>query len=135
MDVKNFFQKIFTANKDIHVPEPVKEKFAEQFDESLNIEWHKTGDKYEAVFYKEDLEHIACYKKDGQMHCLKINLPLAKVPEDIVNAAETHGELMNAIYIECDDTQNFELIVRDSELIRFTLLLNESGEVLEKEKL
>lgn len=135
MDVINFFQKIFSNHRDIQIPPVVKEKFAGQFDESLNIEWQKSGEQYEAVFYKEELEHIARYNEDGAMVCLKINLPLTKVPDEIRQKAETQGELMNAIYIECDDLQKFELIVRDSELTRYTLLLNESGEVLEKEKL
>jgi len=135
MDVKNFFQKILSGNKSIQVPATVKANFAQQFVEPLNIEWHKTGEQFEAVFYKDDLEHIARYKADGEMTCLKINLPLDGIPETIRTAARAHGELMNVISILCDETQKYEVIVRDAELNRYFLLISPNGEVSEKEKL
>ena len=135
MDVKNFFQNILSANKGTHVPAPVRENFARQFDQPLNTEWQKAGEQFEAVFYKDELEHIARYQKDGKMSCLKINLPLGTLPPDLVEATKQHGEIMNAISNECEGNLKYELIVRDSELIRYFLLLGPTGEVLEKEKL
>jgi hypothetical protein len=135
MDIRNFFQKIFVSSKELHVPEPVKQKFEEQFAGSLNTEWQKSGDQYEAVFYKNELEHIAAYKKDGSMVCLKVNLPLDSLPAVVEKTASDEGELMNAIQIECDDSRKYELIVRDTELIRYFLLVSEDGEILKKEKL
>lgn len=135
MDVKNFFQKILSGNKVIPVPATVKTSFSKQFVEPLNIEWHKTGEQFEAVFYMDDLEHIARYKADGEMTCLKINLPLDGLPETVRAAAQGHGELMNAISILCDEKQKYEVIVRDKDLNRYFLLIRTNGEVAEKEKL
>lgn len=135
MDFINFFQKIFTGGKEIDLPAIVKEKFETQFTNSLNTEWHKNGEQFEAVFYKNEVEHIAVYKYDGAMVCLKINLPLTSVPENILQTAKHEGELMNAIQIECEDNLKYELIVRDTELIRYFLLLDENGSILKKEKL
>ena len=135
MDVKNFFQKILSGNKSIQVPATVKSSFAKQFVEPLNIDWHKTGEQFEAVFYKDELEHIARYTADGEITCLKVNLPLDSLPELVSSAAQTHGELMNAISILCDETQKYEVIVRDAELNRYFLLISPDGEVSEKEKL
>ena len=135
MDIINFFQKIFTGGKGIELPTLVKQEFEKQFSNSLNIEWQKNGDLFEAVFYINEAEHIAVYKNDGASVCLKINLPLIGVPENIQHVAKEEGELMNAIQIECDGILKYELIVRDKNLVRYSLLLNEKGTILKKEKL
>lgn len=135
MDVKAFFKKISTPQREPVISKQVKHNFASQFPESRNTEWNNTGDQFEAVFYQEELEHIARYTKEGALVCLKINLPLTMVPPTIAAAAAEHGELMNAIAIEANDGQKFELIVRNTELIRYTLLMTDDGELIEKEKL
>lgn len=135
MEIKNFFQKIFTGSREVEVPKAVKQKFEERFSQSINVEWQKTGDNHEAVFYLDDLEHIATFQPDGFVFCLKINQPLSQLPENLLEAAGKEGELMNAIKIECKGILQYELIVRDNELQRYFLLLNETGDILKKEKL
>ena len=135
MDIKNFFQKIFISNKEIQVPEIIKQNFKVQFSDSLNTEWQKNSDNFEVVFYKDELEHIATYNNEGIIICMKINLPLSDVPEIINQAARNQGELMNAILIECNESKEYELIVRDKQLIRYTILLDDNGSILYKEKL
>ncbi|WP_461630577.1 hypothetical protein [Labilibaculum euxinus] len=39
---------------------------------------------------------------------------------------------MNAIKINYSDLQNFEIIVRDQNLIRYSLLLDAQGKILDK---
>lgn len=135
MDIRNFFQKIFISSEDFRIPETVQKEYDEQFAGSINTEWHKNGDQFEAVFYKDEREHIATYNKDGSMACLKINLPLDVLPGSVGKTARIEGELMNAIQIDCDNSRHFELIVRDKDLIRYFLLVGEEGEILKKEKL
>jgi len=135
MDVTNFFRKILRGSKGTNIPQAVKEAFIKQFDDPLNIEWIKTDNHYEAVFYKDELEHIASYKNNGEFLNLKVNMQLDTVPELIRTTANVHGELMNAIAIQEQDAVRYELIVRDEELTRYFLLLSSSGEVIEKEKL
>lgn len=135
MDAKNFFQKIFSTNKGTQTPPLIKEQFNQQFEQPMNVEWQKTGDQFEAVFYKDDMEHIARYSATGELTCFKVNLPLEQVPENIAATAKLHGELMNVIRIECEKMIKFELIVRDEALIRYFLLISPNGEVIEKEKL
>lgn len=119
----------------MQLPESVKKHFSEHFADTLNTEWQQTGDLFEAVFYKDELEHIASYQKDGAFVCLKINQPLSALPEKITGVAAKYGELMNAILIECNDFREYELIIRDAELIRYFLLVDENGTVKRKEKL
>ena len=135
MDVKNFFLKILSGSLGTNIPQTVKEAFIKQFDNPLNTEWSKTDHHYEAVFYKDELEHIASYRINGELLNLKINLPLDTVPELIRQTAKVHGELMNAIAIHEHDAVRYELIVRDEELTRYFLLLSSTGKVIEKEKL
>jgi len=135
MDVKNFLLKILSGSKGTNIPQAVKEAFVKQFDNPLNTEWSKTGNHYEAVFYKDELEHIAGYKINGELLNLKINMQLDTVPESILNTVREHGELMNAIAIHEKGKVQYELIVRDEELIRYFLLVGSCGEVIEKEKL
>ncbi|MDQ1770040.1 hypothetical protein [Labilibaculum euxinus] len=39
---------------------------------------------------------------------------------------------MNAIKINYSDLQNFEIIVRDQNLIRYSLLLDAQGKIMDK---
>lgn len=135
MEIKNFFQKIFSPHKEVQVPSMVVDLFQEHFSDSLNAEWQKNEESYEVVFYRDDREHIATYQKDGVLLSLKINLLHNLVPEVIELAVKEHGELMNAILIESKGVKSYELIVRDKDLVRFSLLLSESGDMLRKEKL
>ena len=135
MEIKNFFQKIFSPHKEVQVPSVVVDLFQEHFSDSLNAEWQKNEESYEVVFYRDDREHIATYQKDGVLLSLKINLLHNLVPEVIELAVKEHGELMNAILIESKGVKSYELIVRDKDLVRFSLLLSESGDMLRKEKL
>ncbi|MDD4192419.1 MAG: hypothetical protein PHI28_13890 [Mangrovibacterium sp.] len=135
MDIKNFFSRILSGNKGTNIPQAVKEGFINQFDNPLNTEWSKTENHYEAVFYKDETEHIAAYKSNGEFLNLKINLSLGSVPAQVLNTAKAHGELMNAIAIYQQNTVQYDLIVRDQELTRYFLLVTSSGKVLEKQKL
>lgn len=135
MEMKNFFQKLFTGSRETEVPKVVKLNFEERFSQSINVEWQKVDGQFEAVFYRDDLENIAIFEKDGTMICLKTNLPLTALPENVAQNARKEGELMNAIQIECTGELEFELIVRDESLVRYFLLIDEKGQILKKDKL
>ncbi|PKQ62507.1 hypothetical protein BZG02_12340 [Labilibaculum filiforme] len=132
MDFKNLFRKIFNDPQESLPSQTIIDAFNKQFDTPLNTEWNKTDQFYEAIFYKNELEHIAIYQTNGTYSCLKINLPLESIPATIYQAIKEHGEVMNAIKINYTDIQNFEFIVRDKNLIRYSLLLDAQGKILNK---
>jgi hypothetical protein len=132
--MKNILSKIFKFSN-VALPLPVKESFSEKFGESLNVEWLQTDDFYEAIFYLEDMEYIARFDSTGKIINQKKNLPIHTTPQHIKNKASEHGELMNVIVICEDEIVGYELIVRDEALIRFSLLLNEKGGLINKCKL
>jgi len=132
--MKNILSKIFKFTS-VTLPAPVKIAFAAKFGESLNVEWLQTDDFYEAIFYLEEIEHIARFDSTGKILNLKKNLSIHSIPEHIKEKAAKHGELMNVIEICEDEIVGYELIVRDESLIRFSLLLNEKGGLIHKNKL
>ena len=132
--MKNILSKIFKFSS-VTLPEAVKNSFSEKFGDSINIEWIRTDDFYEAIFYHEDIEHIAHFDSKGKLLNLKKNLSIHSVPLHINEKASEHGELMNVIEISEEQIVGYELIVRDEALIRFSLLLNEKGGLIQKSKL
>jgi hypothetical protein len=132
--MKNIFSKIFKFSN-VSLPSAVTDSFAEKFGDSINIEWLQTDDFYEAVFYHDEIEHIAHFDSSGKLLNLKKNLSILTTPPHILEKARQHGELMNAIEISEEEIVGYELIVRDEALIRFSLLLNEKGGLIHKSKL
>ncbi len=117
------------------MPEAVKNSFSEKFGDSINVEWLQTDDFFEAIFYHEEIEHIAHFDSTGKLLNLKKNLSIHAVPQHIKDKALEHGELMNVIEISEAEIVGYELIVRDEALIRFSMLMNEKGGLIHKCKL
>ena len=132
--MKNILSKIFHFNS-IALPQEIRDSFSERFGESLNVEWLQSDDFFEAIFYHEEIEHIARFDSTGKIINLKKNLSINSVPKHIKEKAAEHGELMNVIEIAEDEIVGYELIIRDESLIRFSLLLNEKGGLIQKSKL
>lgn len=132
--MKNIFSKLFKFTA-VNVPQPLKDSFLKQFGDSINVEWLQSDDFYEAVFYLDEMEHIAHYDQTGKLLNLKKNLPMQEIPDHIKEKGHEHGEIMNAIEIWENEIVGYELIVRDETLIRFSLLLNEKGGLFQKTKL
>jgi len=132
--MKNIFNKLFTFSS-ISIPDSVRNSFTEKFGNSINIEWLQTDDFYEAVFYHDDIEHIAHFDSTGKLLNLKKNLSIYKFPSHIRNKAAEHGEIMNVIEISEKEIVGYELIVRNEALIRYSLLLNQNGGLIKKYKL
>lgn len=132
--MKNILTRILKFSS-VSLPVNVKNSFFEKFGDSLNVEWLRTDDFYEAIFYREEIEHIARFDSTGKLLNLKRNLPIHATPDHIKTKAADHGELMNVIEISENEIVGYELIIRDEELIRFSLLLNEKGGLIQKSKL
>jgi hypothetical protein len=69
------------------------------FPGAINIEWEPKKGNYEAVFYLEEVEHIALFSEDGQLKEHKRNLWSSELPQKIADECNKHGEIMNAIAI------------------------------------
>ncbi len=132
--MKNILGKIFKFTN-ISVPSVVKKAFNEKFGDSINAEWLQSEDFFEAIFYSDEIEHIAHFDSSGKLLNLKKNLTIHTIPDQIREKASVHGEIMNIIEIKEEEVVGYELIIRDKELIRYSLLLNEKGGLINKSKL
>lgn len=123
--------KLFHPLK-INPPKAVRQSFILHFGNSKNIEWHLEKGVYEAIFYVDEIEHIALFSHEGEIIEQKRNLLLSDASPAIIEQARSIGELMNLIEIERNGSTFFEVIARDASLDRYSLLMQEDGKILEK---
>lgn len=132
--MKNPFAKIF-QNSPKSIPEKVLTELNRHFPNAVNVEWEIKKENFEAIFYLEDVEHIAHISIDGKLEEYKRNLWLNELPKKITEECEQLGEIMNAILILRENKQFFEVIVRDSKLKRKLFLFDESATLVNSHKL
>jgi hypothetical protein len=132
--MKNPFSKLFgTYPKP--VPEAVRDELDKNFPNAINIEWEHKKNDYEAVFYLNDVEHIARISDVGELTEFKKNLWPEELPESIAAKSREWGEVMNSIAIFKAGACLYEVIIRDSLFKRKLLLFDESGNLLNAGKL
>ncbi|GAB1454387.1 hypothetical protein MASR2M47_44430 [Draconibacterium sp.] len=128
------FLNIFKSQKK-SIPDKVKSLFADKFPDAKNIEWEKKVAVYEAIFYLNDIEHIARFSENGLLVEYRKNLWPDELPENIKTTGSTFGETMNGIIIYRGEEILYELIIRDEKLDRYEYLFDKNGEVLKSELL
>ncbi len=113
-----------------------KKSFMTHFKDAKSIEWSKTENGFEAIFYIKKQEFISKINNEGAIQEYRVNLNPYKIPEKINNPAIEIGEIMNAISIHKPDSETvYELIIRNSQLERFAVLFSADGNLIKKEKL
>jgi len=127
----NFFSKIF-GDSIFSPPDVVKNSLKERFPSVINVEWNKTGENYEAIFYKDNIEYIANFDRTGVLIVYKMFLTEGFLPEKIKSTMKGKGEIMNVVMINKGNSITWEIIYRDKELIRYLMLFNEIGVILEE---
>jgi hypothetical protein len=128
------FINIFKSQKK-SIPDSVKILFAEKFPDSKNTEWEQKGAIYEAIFYLNDIEHIARFSGTGILEEYRKNLWPDELPENIKTKGTALGEIMNGIVIFRGEEILYEVIIRDNKLERFEYLFNQNAEVLKSKLL
>lgn len=109
--------------------------FTDNFEDAINVEWFRRDGCFEAVFYRNNLEHIALFSLNGMLKEYKKNLPPEYLPEAIKNLALSKGEIMNAVLKNKGNCLEYELIFRDASLKRHLLTLSDAGELKEEIRL
>lgn len=132
--MNNFLKKLFNQSPFIP-PEPILHQLQDKFPGVINVEWNKSGKYYEAIFYKDQLEYIALFSKDGELAGYKMSLSEALLPAQIKQQLVEKGEIMNVVLNNKGNCITYEVIYRDEKLIRYVMLLNETGSILEEKKL
>jgi hypothetical protein len=132
--VENLAKKILLSDT-IQPPDSCLQQFNDNFRGAINIEWFEKGDHYEAIFYKDDIEHIAYYNKKGSLESYKMFLPTKFIPESIKRMLERKGEIMNVVLINKGNSINYEVIIRNQNLCRYLILLTDLGKVISEMQL
>ncbi|MBN1117174.1 MAG: hypothetical protein JXA77_08220 [Bacteroidales bacterium] len=132
--MKNFLRKVVEGNG-VSPSEICLQSFNENFKDAVNIEWFNKSDHFEAIFYKNNLEHIAIYSLTGILTEYRVNLPSDYLPEPIKNKALVKGEIMNSVMRNKGNMLEYEVIVRDKESNRNQLIFSDVGNLIEEQKL
>ncbi len=128
------FINIFKSQKK-SIPDSVKSFFTEKFPEAKNTEWEKKKKVYEAIFYLNDIEHIARFSEDGSLVEYRKNLWPDELPENIKTTGTSFGEIMNGIIIYREEEILYEVIIRNAKLDRYEYLFDKNGGILKSELL
>ncbi len=121
------FTNIFKSQSK-QIPGQVKKQLGKLFPNAKNIDWEVKNDIYEAIFYLNDVEHIAKFSKKAELTEYKKNLWPDELPDAIKNAGVYFGEIMNGIVIYRGAEIFYEVIIRNEKLDRFEYIFNENGE-------
>lgn len=108
----------------------ILEAFHLNFEEAINVEWTEKKTKYEAIFYKENMEYIALFEKSGGLERYQVNLRRDLVPIAIIQKMEEMGEIMNAVLINEGNNIQYEIIICDSKMNRHLVFVSQSGNVV-----
>ena len=120
-------------------PKIVKEELLRLYPGARSLEWSKNKGAYEVIFYDNGTEIIARFSEKAILLEYRINhkpenLALS-LPLNIINSAKAEGEIMNCITVHSNNKLYYEFIVRDKDLIRYLLLLDNKGSKISLEKL
>ena len=130
----DFLTKIF-KRAETRTPKLVKNSLLKHFPEAKNVEWGRYSDLFEAMFYDEDVEKIARFDQNGKLVECRINASFTDIPSFVKSNIEHDYEIMSCIVVYASDSMNYELIVRNSELIRYSLLMDSLGHKIRLERL
>lgn len=133
-NMDNFIKRVIEGNG-ITPPDICLESFNLNFENAINVDWFDRKTYFEAIFYKDNLEHIASFDISGTLTEYKLFLPKEYLPEAIKSFLESKGEIMNVVLINKGNSIEYEAIIRDANLIRFLIQLSELGKIIEEKKL
>ena len=72
--MKDFLRKVIEGNGIMPSTE-CQQAFLQIFEDALNVDWYEKNGRFEVIFYKDKLEHIAQFNLDGSLLEYTLNLP------------------------------------------------------------
>jgi hypothetical protein len=132
--MKEFLRKVIEGNKE--TPSDVcLNSFNQNFEDAINVEWYRKENNFEAIFYKNNLEHIAIFGLNGLLSEYRLNITPDYLPEAIKNIVLLEGEIMNSLMRNKGNKVEYEVIVRDKQLNRNQITISDLGRVIENRRL
>lgn len=130
----DFLKKVVEGHG-VSPPEECHQSFKQNFEEAINVEWFKKESCYEAIFYKNNLEHIALFDISGVLLEYRQNLSEDHLPIAIKDLVTSRGELMNSVLKNKGNMLEYEIILRDRDLNRYLITISEIGTIIQEMKL
>lgn len=129
-----FFRKVIEGNG-ISPTEVCRQSFEKNFEDAVDVEWFDRENYIEAIFYKNNLEHIALFEKSGILVEYLQNLTPDNLPSAIREIVDSRGEIMNYVLKNKGNMLEYEVIIRDKDLNRYQITLTDPVKVIEEKKL
>lgn len=127
--MEDFVRKVIKGDGCTPLPECIN-AFESKFSSAVNVEWHTRGENYEAVFYKNKIEHVALFSPSGELSEYKLLLREDYLPARIIDLIKSRGEIMNAVLRNKGNKLEYELIIMDRDMKRSLFLFSEQGKIL-----
>jgi len=132
--MKEFLRKVVQGHG-ISPSAACRKSFAANFAGAADVEWFMAGEHYEAIFYRNKLEHIALFGQDGLLMEYRKKLPVDFLPNPVRHLALSRGEIMNALMKNKGNMLEYELIVRKAPCERYLLVISDLGNMKEERML
>lgn len=132
--MEDFLKRVIKGNG-ITPSDLLVQSLNNNFENSINVEWSDKADYFEAIFYQDKLEYIAMFSREGALLEYRIFLPKGYLPEKLKKIAESKGEIMNSIMRNKGNSVEYEIIIRNENLIRYLIRLTDIGNLIEEKKL
>ncbi|MBC8321069.1 MAG: hypothetical protein H8E34_10130 [Bacteroidetes bacterium] len=129
--MNDFLKKVLKGNG-ISPSRVCLQAFNHNFENAVNVEWYNKKNYLEAIFYKDNIEHIAIFNLNGNLIEYKLFLPEGYLPASIIKIVEAKGEIMNAVMRNKGNMVEYEIIVRDGKLNRHLITLSDIGILIEE---
>lgn len=127
--MEDFIEKIIKGDG-CNPPLECIDAFENKFSSAINVEWYSRGQYYEAVFYKNQLEHVALFSPAGVLSEYKLMLAEDYLPVRIIDNVKNRGEIMSAVLRNKGNTLEYEVLIMDSSMKRSLLIFSEQGKVM-----
>ena len=127
--MEDFVRKVIEGDGS-EPPKACQDAFSNKFSNAINVDWYDRGECWEAVFYKNKLEHVASFTTEGELSEYKLMLQEPYLPGRISEVLKKKGEIMNAVLRNKGNSLEYEVIVMDSDMKRSMFVFSEQGKVL-----
>jgi hypothetical protein len=132
--MEDFVKKVINGDGCIP-PQECLDAFDNKFSTAISVEWYSRDGNYEAIFYKNKLEHVAVFSPSGELTEYKLMLQAEYLPVGIIDRVKNRGEIMSAVLKNKGNALEYEVIVTDRDLTRSLLLFSEQGKIISVKEL
>ncbi len=136
--MEELIRNIF-SEEHIKVPGKISAALRSKFGKgAVSVEWSQKDSFYEAVFYLNQVEHIARFSNSGELIDYRVNLAPDELSSAILGFLSGRGEVMNVVAVHTPHNEKgivYEIILRNRDLVRYELLIDQDGKLLSEKLL